>query len=59
MDKERLKMLDARKVYKCCLCKETFFGWGNNAQPIKNGKCCNNCNLKKVGFSILKGDEEK
>jgi len=30
--------------YKCCLCHKIFEGYGNNAQPVKDGKCCDECN---------------
>jgi hypothetical protein len=33
---------------KCCICKNEFEGYGNNAQPVKNGQCCDMCNLRKV-----------
>lgn len=38
---------------KCCLCKkeiEVRGGWdsGNNALPLKRGRCCDECNSKKV-----------
>jgi len=38
---------------KCCLCGnkiETVLGYseGNNAQPLKNGRCCGRCNQTKV-----------
>jgi len=39
---------------KCCLCGEKIkvelSGWdkGNNAQPLKDGRCCNKCNFNKV-----------
>ena len=38
---------------KCCLCKkqiEVKGTWtsGNNANPIKNGRCCDLCNATKV-----------
>ncbi len=40
---------------KCILCKkeiekEITTGWdsGNNAQPIADGRCCNECNDTKV-----------
>ncbi len=33
---------------KCVLCKESFQGFGNNAEPIAKGKCCDRCNLKVV-----------
>ena len=29
---------------KCCICGRTFNGYGNNARPIKDGQCCNECN---------------
>ena len=34
--------------YKCVLCEKTFSGYGNNAQPITEGRCCDDCNLIKV-----------
>lgn len=43
---------------KCCLCKKQISivgvvngtGWahGNNAWPIKDGRCCDKCNKEKV-----------
>ena len=43
---------------ECCLCKkdidiQVFFNgntWkeGHNAQPLKDGRCCSNCNSTKV-----------
>lgn len=45
---------------KCCLCgKEieneihpitgkVFWDKGNNAEPLSDGRCCNNCNETKV-----------
>ena len=39
---------------KCCLCKKEIEkeqnGWdeGNNAMPLKDGRCCNECNMTKV-----------
>lgn len=40
-------------MVKCCLCKkeiEIIGTWeeGNNAQPLKNGRCCGKCNETKV-----------
>ena len=44
---------------KCCLCsgeideqktpegKVFYIGW-HNAQPLKDGRCCDNCNKTKV-----------
>jgi hypothetical protein len=33
---------------KCCLCKQEIMGYGNNAQPLSNGRCCDFCNHSKV-----------
>ena len=31
------------------MCGKTFFGYGNNPQPLaKEGRCCNTCNRVKV-----------
>lgn len=29
---------------KCCLCGKELKRMGNNAEPIKKGKCCDRCN---------------
>lgn len=33
---------------KCCLCKNEYEGEGNNANPLSNQKCCDDCNKKRV-----------
>lgn len=39
---------------KCCICGNeipvTSYGWseGNNAQPVKDGRCCDKCNDEVV-----------
>jgi hypothetical protein len=38
---------------KCCLCNKEIGvkgGWkhGNNAEPIKSGRCCDDCDKTKV-----------
>ncbi len=35
-------------MFKCCLCNKEFKGFGNNAKPLKNGICCDECNTYKV-----------
>jgi hypothetical protein len=27
----------------CVLCEKQFLGWGNNAEPLSDGICCNQC----------------
>lgn len=37
------------QISLCCICGETFHGYGNNPWPVKEeGVCCNECNLSKV-----------
>ena len=32
----------------CCICKKPFDGYGNNAEPVCTGSCCDECNMKEV-----------
>lgn len=32
----------------CCICNKPIKGYGNNAQPIKEGLCCVKCNNEFV-----------
>ncbi len=33
---------------ECSICKFPYTGYGNNAAPINDGRCCDACNLEKV-----------
>ena len=35
-------------LYECVLCKDEYMGYGNNAAPVAEGKCCDNCNFTQV-----------
>jgi len=43
---------------KCCICGEEAGEWGNNAQPIMEGRCCDYCNETEVIPRRLKDMEE-
>ena len=32
----------------CSICKNKYIGFGNNAYPINNGRCCDECNSMYV-----------
>ena len=32
----------------CVICGEKYTGFGNNAQPIEAGQCCDGCNRMVV-----------
>ena len=33
---------------QCSICGKTFLGYGNNAMPVNEGVCCDECNIKFV-----------
>ena len=33
----------------CSICKEKIEGFGHNAQPINDGRCCDDCNNLVIG----------
>lgn len=37
-----------KEVGTCSICGNTYMNWGNNAEPINDGRCCDNCNYMKV-----------
>ena len=41
---------------KCSICNEKIEGFGNNAQPINDGMCCDDCNnlviLARINVNI-------
>ena len=37
---------DGKKI--CSICQSEFTEWGNNAQPVNDGRCCNDCNATVV-----------
>ena len=32
----------------CSICGKSYEGYGNNAQPVNNGRCCDKCNATVV-----------
>jgi len=45
--------------YRCVLCKENFEGYGNNADPIAKGLCCNRCNIKVITVRLYNMREQQ
>lgn len=35
-------------VIRCVLCSIGILGYGHNAQPLAPGRCCDNCNFRRV-----------
>lgn len=34
--------------HECCICHELFSGFGNNANPVADGICCDKCYVQVV-----------
>ena len=39
---------DDEDEHECCICHEFFSGFGNNANPVVDGICCDRCNAQVV-----------
>ena len=44
--------MDKKPSSKCVLCGKTIFGYGNNAQPLKEGRCCDSCNKDVINERV-------
>lgn len=42
---------------KCCICNNEIEGYDNNAEPVMEGRCCNECNMNIVIPVRMKGFE--
>ncbi|MBO5712308.1 MAG: hypothetical protein J6R47_05655 [Acholeplasmatales bacterium] len=43
----------------CCICKKPYEGYGNNAEPVCSGRCCDKCNIERIipmRFKMLNED---
>lgn len=38
--------MDKKRI--CSICGKEFTGYGNNAEPVNDGTCCNECNFEVV-----------
>lgn len=59
---DQQKAISGVKMMKCCICNNVIIGLGNNAQPLKGGRCCDDCNIKKVipyRLKIFKEEQAK
>lgn len=51
----------AKEKHICSLCKTEYIGFGNNAEPINSGRCCDICNTFVIiaRLNIMRNWEEK
>lgn len=43
-----MKQNNKAEKHLCSICGKEYEGYGNNAQPVNNSKCCNECNYSVV-----------
>lgn len=48
LDNPDVESYEIREVRYCCICGKRIEGHGNNAFPLMDGTCCDECNLTKV-----------
>ena len=53
-DKTVIRPIREDKENTCSICGTKYTGYGNNAEPVNNGKCCDTCNIKVVIPARLK-----
>lgn len=47
---------------KCCICRKEAGKYGNNALPLIDGLCCDDCNIRKVvpaRLELLRSQQNK
>lgn len=54
LDHIGIKLDEDMEKKTCVICGKEFEGYGNNAQPVKDGMCCDECNQKVVIPARLK-----
>jgi hypothetical protein len=61
-EKQRRQSVKAsRKI--CVICEKHYDSWGNNAEPVSQGECCDHCNNTVVIpariMNIVEGDRDE
>ena len=41
-------MMKLFRKKRCSICCKKYEGYGNNAQPVNDGRCCDDCNTNVV-----------
>ena len=39
---------DEEPEARCCICQRPYKGYGNSAEPVAAGRCCDLCNMSVV-----------
>lgn len=50
---KKQKIISGMPTYDCCTCRKSCRGYGNNAEPVKEGRCCARCNEIVIRARII------
>lgn len=48
-----------RLQYQCALCHKLATGYGNSAEPLSRGRCCDDCNVQVVLTRLVEMTRER
>jgi hypothetical protein len=51
-ENKKLYVHPEHEMHICSICGEDYQGWGNNAYPVNEGRCCNDCNTIVINHRI-------
>jgi hypothetical protein len=52
-NEKKLEIISHMPTYDCCICRKNCRGYGNNAEPVREGQCCGRCNVIVIRARIL------
>ena len=52
-DEKKRKIISKMPTYDCCICRKSCRGYGNNAEPVREGQCCARCNQIVIRARII------
>ena len=53
-------MSERDEVKVCSICGSKYTGWGNNAWPVNDGRCCDRCNgMYVIGARLRMLNEQR
>ena len=54
-----LENIDIQELNDCVLCEAEIIGYGNNAEPLAEGRCCDECDAKVILERIKRAKGKK
>jgi hypothetical protein len=45
---KKIETEPTQEIGTCSICGKGYHRWGNNAWPVNDGRCCDDCNAMEV-----------